>query len=70
MSRRNNLHFCSGKYSNAAESYATQMSAENRAGSKRLKTMNCRIVGAICQHNVAQAQRVLASFQRKEAYFF
>ena len=31
MSRGINLHFRSGKYSNAAESYATQMSAENRA---------------------------------------
>ena len=31
MSRGINLHFRSGKYSNAAESYATEMSAENRA---------------------------------------
>ena len=31
MSRGINLHFRSGKYSNAAESYATKMSAENRA---------------------------------------
>ena len=31
MARGINLHFRSGKYSNAAESYATQMSAENRA---------------------------------------
>ena len=31
MSRGINLHFRSGKYLNAAESYATQMSAENRA---------------------------------------
>ena len=29
--------------------------------------MNCKTVGAICQHNFAQ--RVLVSFQRKEAYF-
>ena len=35
-----------------------------------LKTMNCRIVGAICQHNFAQAQRALVSFQRKEAHYF
>ena len=32
--------------------------------------MNCRIVGAICQHNFAQAQTVLVSFQRKMAYYF
>ena len=32
--------------------------------------MNCRIVGAICQHNIAQTQRVLVSFQREEACFF
>ena len=32
--------------------------------------MNCRIVGTICQHNFAQAQRVLVSFQRKEAHLF
>ena len=31
MSRDINLHFRSRKYSNATESYATQMSAENRA---------------------------------------
>ena len=31
--------------------------------------MNCRIVGAICQHNFAQAQTVLVSFQRKEAHY-
>ena len=30
--------------------------------------MNCRVVGAICQHNFAQSQRVLVSFQRKEAH--
>ena len=28
--------------------------------------MNCRIVGAVCQHNFAQAQTVLVSFQRKK----
>ena len=32
--------------------------------------MNCRIVGAICQHNFAQAQTVLVSFLRKEAHYF
>ena len=32
--------------------------------------MNCRIVGAICEHNFAQAQTVLVSFQRKEAHYF
>ena len=32
--------------------------------------MNCRTVGAICQQNFAQAQRVLVSFQRKEAHYF
>ena len=32
--------------------------------------MNCRIVDAICQHNFAQAQRVLISFQQKEAQYF
>ena len=31
--------------------------------------MNCRIVDAICQHNFAQAQRVLVSFQRKKARY-
>ena len=31
--------------------------------------MNCRIVGAICQHNFAQTQAVLVSFQRKEAHY-
>ena len=31
--------------------------------------MNCRIVGAICQHNFAPAQTVLFSFQRKEAHY-
>ena len=31
--------------------------------------MNCRMIGAICQHNFAQAQRVLISFQRKEAHY-
>ena len=38
--------------------------------SQRLKTMNCRIVDAICQHNFVQTQTVLVSFQRKEALFF
>ena len=32
--------------------------------------MNCRIVGAICQHNFAQALRVLVSFQCNESHFF
>ena len=32
--------------------------------------MNCRIVGAICQHNFAQAQTVLVSFQRKKKHYF
>ena len=32
--------------------------------------MNCRIVGATCQHYFAQAQRVLVSFQQKRAYYF
>ena len=32
--------------------------------------MNCRIVGAICQHIFAQTQTVLVSFQRKEAHYF
>ena len=32
--------------------------------------MNCRIVGAICQHHFGQTQRVLVSFQRKEAHYF
>ena len=32
--------------------------------------MNCRIVGAICQHNFAQTQRVLISYQQKKAHYF
>ena len=32
--------------------------------------MNCRIVGAIWQHNFAQAQTVLVSFQGKKAHYF
>ena len=32
--------------------------------------MNCRTVGTICQHNFAQAQTVLVSFQRKKAHRF
>ena len=28
--------------------------------------MNCRIVGAICQHNFAQAQTVLVVFNEKK----
>ena len=32
--------------------------------------MTHRVVRAICQHNFAQAQTVLASFQRKEAHYF
>ena len=32
--------------------------------------MNCRIVGAICQHNFAQTQTVLVSFQRKKSSLF
>ena len=32
--------------------------------------MNCKIVGAICQHNFAPTQTVLVSFQRKEARYF
>ena len=32
--------------------------------------MDCRIVGAIRQHNFAQAQTVLVSFQQKEAHYF
>ena len=28
--------------------------------------MNCRIVGAICQHNFAQVQTVLVSFQQNK----
>ena len=35
-----------------------------------MKTMNCGIVGAICQHNFSQAQTVLVSFQRKKAHYF
>ena len=32
--------------------------------------MNCRIVGTICEHIFAQAQRVLVSFQQKNAHCF
>ena len=32
--------------------------------------MNCRIVGAIYQHNFAKAQTVLVSFQRVKAHYF
>ena len=32
--------------------------------------MNCRIVGAISQHNFAQAQTVVVNFQRKKANYF
>ena len=32
--------------------------------------MKSRIVCAICQHNFVQAQRVLDSFQLKEAHYF
>ena len=32
--------------------------------------MNCRIVGAICQHNFAQVHIVLVSYQQKEAHYF
>ena len=32
--------------------------------------MNCRIVGAICQHNFAQAQTVWSVFNEKKAHYF
>ena len=32
--------------------------------------MNCRIVGAICQHNFDPAQIILVSSQQKEGYYF
>ena len=56
MSRGINLHFRSGKYSNAAESYATQMSAENRAYTIRnilteaaeFRCQNCQFERTLC----------------------
>ena len=56
MSRGINLHFRSGKYSNAARSYATQMSAENRAYTIRnilieaaeLRCQNCQFERTLC----------------------
>ena len=40
-------------------------------GSKRLKTMNCRIVGAISQHNFAQAQlKSFGQFSTKRSSLF
>ena len=56
MSRGINLHFRSGKYSNAAESHATQMSAENRAYTIRniltkaaeFRCQNCQFERTLC----------------------
>ena len=56
MSRGINLHFRSGKYSNAAESCATQMSAENRAYTIRnilteaaeFRCQNCQFERTLC----------------------
>ena len=56
MSRGINLHFRSGKYSNAAESYATQMSTENRACTIRnilteaaeFRCQNCQFERTLC----------------------
>ena len=56
MSRGINLHFRSGKYSNAAESYATQMSAENRVYTIRnilteaaeFRCKNCQLERTLC----------------------
>ena len=56
MSRGINLHFRSGKYSNAAESYATQRSAENRAYTIRniltkaaeFHCQNCQFERTLC----------------------
>ena len=56
MSRGINLYLRSGKYSNAAESYATQMSAENRACTIRnilteaveFRCQNCQFERTLC----------------------
>ena len=56
MSRGINLHFRSEKYSNAAESYATEMSAENRAYPIRniltkaaeFRCQNCQFERTLC----------------------
>ena len=56
MSRGINLHFRSGKYSNAAESYVTQMSAENCAYTIRnilteaaeFRCQNCQFERTLC----------------------
>ena len=56
MSRGINLHFRSGKYSNAAESYTTQMSAENCAYNIRniltaaaeFRCQNCQFERTLC----------------------
>ena len=56
MSPGINLHFRSGKYSNAAETYATQMSAENRAYTIRnilteaaeFRCQNCQFERTLC----------------------
>ena len=56
MSRGINLHFRSGKYSNAAESYATEMSAENRAytigniltKAAEFRCQNCQFPRTLC----------------------
>ena len=56
MSRGINLHFRSGKCSNAAESYPTQMSAENRAyiirniltEAAEFRCQNCQFERTLC----------------------
>ena len=58
MSRGINLHFRSGNYSNAAESYGTEMSAENRAYTIRnifeltkaaeFRCQNCQFERTLC----------------------
>ena len=56
MSGGVNLHFRSGKYSNAAASYATKMSAKNRAYTIRnisteaaeFRCQNCQFERTLC----------------------
>ena len=66
ISRGINLHFRSAKYSNAAESYATQMSAGNRVYTIRnilteaaeFRCQNCQFVS--CRHKIQQRENFVS----------
>ena len=73
MSRGINLHFRSGKYSNAEESYASQMLAENRAYTIRniltkaaeFRCQNCQFERTLCPAGTNFSSRKILSQRTK-----